>query len=471
MKEINIQRNRLHNLSFCGWGTSLCWWAHRLGFDDELSQKAAELFYGEKGLKLNIMRYNIGGGDDPNHNHITRTDSKIPGWLKINKKGEKVYDYTADKNQLNVLLRCIKESGNDAFVEAFSNSPPFFMTVSGCSSGSSDAKSDNLKQECVTEFAEYLAHVCAYIEKEMDIKIGSLAPMNEPNTAYWKEFSNKQEGCHVSVGQRQNDLLLAVSDAMKKAGLSHVNLTASDETNSKLQLLSCKNYSDDVLKVIDRISTHTYEKADKGLRDFVKERNLPLWMTETDWSSSVGVYSKEMGPGLWFSKKIIEDITVLSPQAWVMWQAIGGYTGKEPFDGNLDGPPPDMNKGFWGLGYCDFDKKEIFLSQKYYCFGQFTRFMRPGMKMLPVNRDTLACLDDNNKKLIVTAVNPQRKDREVAFNLKGFTLKASAKVVRTSGSGENAERLKSLPDIKVNPYNFNANLKGYSVTTFILEIQ
>ena len=69
---------------FEGWGSSLCWWANRVGYSDVLAQQAAELFYGEKGLSLNIMRYNIGGGDDPTHTHITRTDSEVPGWLVWN---------------------------------------------------------------------------------------------------------------------------------------------------------------------------------------------------------------------------------------------------------------------------------------------------------------------------------------------------------------------------------------------------
>jgi hypothetical protein len=78
------------------------------------------------------MRYNIGGGDDPTHNHITRTDSDMPGWLKKGEKGELYYDYNADENQLNVLKECYKAAGKNAYVEAFSNSPPYFMTVSGC---------------------------------------------------------------------------------------------------------------------------------------------------------------------------------------------------------------------------------------------------------------------------------------------------------------------------------------------------
>lgn len=88
-----------HGGVFEGWGTSLCWWANRLGYSDDLAQQAADLFYGDEGLRLNIMRYNIGGGDDPSHHHITRTDSAVPGWLKWDEARQNyVYDYAADHN-------------------------------------------------------------------------------------------------------------------------------------------------------------------------------------------------------------------------------------------------------------------------------------------------------------------------------------------------------------------------------------
>ena len=63
--------------------SSLCWWANRLGYSDTLAQLAADVVFGPAGLHLNIMRYNIGGGDDPAHKHITRTDSAVPGWLYL----------------------------------------------------------------------------------------------------------------------------------------------------------------------------------------------------------------------------------------------------------------------------------------------------------------------------------------------------------------------------------------------------
>ena len=48
---------------FEGWGTSLCWWANRLGYDTTMTNKAATAFFGDSGLDLNIGRYNVGGGD------------------------------------------------------------------------------------------------------------------------------------------------------------------------------------------------------------------------------------------------------------------------------------------------------------------------------------------------------------------------------------------------------------------------
>ena len=49
---------------FQGWGTSLCWWANRIGYSEKLTNEAAKLFFSEDGLNMNIGRYNVGGGDD-----------------------------------------------------------------------------------------------------------------------------------------------------------------------------------------------------------------------------------------------------------------------------------------------------------------------------------------------------------------------------------------------------------------------
>lgn len=470
MKKIIIDKNNLLPDSFKGWGTSLCWWAHRIGMSEKLTDDSARLFFSEDGLGLNIMRYNIGGGDDPSHNHIERTDSDIPGWLKKDEKGNLYYDYQADSLQLNMLKKAYKAAGKNAYVETFSNSPPYFMTVSGCSSGSKNAISNNLKKSCVSDFAEYLAHVSKHINDELGIKISSLAAMNEPFTNYWHAFSPKQEGCHISPGRMQSLVLTETAKAMKKAGLSDVDITASDETNTTLQLAACKKLSEDAWNAIDRISTHTYSKATPKIKKIAKEKNKPLWMTETDWSSVSGENAGEMGPALWLSEKIIEDLNTLHAQAWVIWQIVAAYISQYEYKGRRDMPcMPDLNKGYWGCAFADMDKEEIYLTQKYYAFGQFSRFIRPGMTLLKVDNSTIACYDDTNKSLCVVCVNTKARDSEINLSLIGFSAKyGKILAFRTSGDIKSGEHWAALPQEELTENSFTAILKGNSITTFIV---
>ena len=143
--------------SFEGFGTSLCWWANRLGISDKLNEQAAKAFFSEEGLHLDIARYNIGGGDDPAHDHIMRSDSKVPGvWSSFTPDGSVTFDISKDRNQLNVAKAALRANPDLQF-EGFSNSPPYFMTVSGCTGGGAPADSDNLRPDKYGEIGR--AHV------------------------------------------------------------------------------------------------------------------------------------------------------------------------------------------------------------------------------------------------------------------------------------------------------------------------
>ena len=211
----------INNGVFEGWGTSLCWWANRVGYSDSLAQKCADTFFGENGLRLNIARFNIGGGDDPSHNHITRTDSNMPGYTKY-QNGQVTYDWSADANQRNVLRRCIEAAGDDMIVEMFSNSPPYWMCKSGCSTGNRNAGQNNLKDDCYDDFAEYLAEVCKHYRDDWGSEIQSVEAMNEPYTNYWGAFSPKQEGCHFDIGNSESTIITELQKSMAKRGMQDV---------------------------------------------------------------------------------------------------------------------------------------------------------------------------------------------------------------------------------------------------------
>lgn len=461
-----------NNGIFEGWGTSLCWWAHRIGYSDVLTEKSADLFFSENGLNLNIMRYNIGGGDDPKHTHIKRTDSKVPGWLKYDEeKGGFIYDYNADRNQLNVLKAAYKKAGKDAFVEVFSNSPPYFMTKSGCSSGNFNPNKNNLKEECYKDFAEYIADVTEYINNVLNIKVSSVSPMNEPNTDYWKHFSEKQEGCHYDCGESQNRIIMETAKAIKNKGLNHIQIVASDETSTDKQLEEYLNYTDEVKAVIDRVSTHTYgtEKISE-LGKLMKEEKRNLWMSETDWSDTSGKNAGEMGAALWLAKKIIFDINNLSPSAWVIWLTIDHHKSKDGYLGNKDSGFPSTKKGYWGLAFAEHDKKEIVLTKKYYAMGQFSKFIRPGDTIIHCNDNILASFNSKTNEVKIVCVNCSAKESPITIDLTDFNKSnCNVKVIRTSGNLKDGENWAVLNDLKLTDNTFSTELKGNSVTTFIIE--
>ncbi len=454
---------------FEGWGTSLCWWANRIGYSDALSERAAELFFGEEGLRLNIMRYNIGGGDDPSHTHILRTDSAVPGWLRIDgETGGTVFDPAADRDQLNVLARCAAAAGEKAMVEVFSNSPPYFMTVSGCSSGNSDPGKDNLREDAAEAFADYLCHVTAYLRDGMHLPVVSLSPMNEPGTSYWGKYSPKQEGCHFDPGASQSRLITLCGQKLAEYGLDGVIIAASDETDTGMQLDEYLSYSPEARALVGRINTHSYGTDRASLLGEACLRDgMGLWMSETDGSGTAGRNAGEMGAGLWLGEKIISDIAALDPSAWVLWQVIDSHISSEGVRGRRDSGMVDLRGGYWGTAVADHDRGEIILTQKYYVLGQFTRYIRPGMRLSACGEDVLCALDGKGGAVIV-AVNCGG-ERAVRFEMDVPGIAgAPVRVVRTSGSMAEGEHWAEKEALTADGRGFDARLAPASVTTFII---
>ena len=455
---------------FQGWGTSLCWFANRIGYSDVLAQQAADLLYNaETGLGMNIARYNIGGGDDPTHDHITRTDSMMPGfWVLDEKTGEHIFDGTKDENQRNVLLRAMVACGSGFIVEAFSNSPPYYMTESGCSSGAIHAGDNNLRPDQVDAFAQYLAQVALYYKEHYGITFQSISPMNEPNTAYWGAFSPKQEGCHVTPGESQSAILVATKKALEEKGLGDILLVGTDETSTVAAGNSFKKLSEEAKAALARIDTHSYKVGKmEELQALAVEHGKNLWMSEVDGDATLGKNSGEMGAGLWLANKMISDIQSLMPSAWILWQGIDNHISSEGYMGNQDFGMPDLSRGYWGLTVVDHDKQEIYLTKKYYAFGQLSRYIRPGYRILTTAaKGILAAYSDEEQRLVIAAVNVEETDVEAGFSLAGFSYGGgTAQVIRTSGN----ENWAQLPGIPVQQDMLRCVLAPYSVTTFVID--
>lgn len=66
---------------FEGWGTSLCWWAVLAGKWSETNRNRLidAIVDPDTGLGYNCFRYNIGGGDRPDHTHLAEGRA-VPGF-------------------------------------------------------------------------------------------------------------------------------------------------------------------------------------------------------------------------------------------------------------------------------------------------------------------------------------------------------------------------------------------------------
>ena len=406
---VNVDR-RHPGPPFEGWGTALAWFAHVSGrFAEPHRTQLADLLYGRDGLALNIARYNIGGGNAPETASYLRPGGDVPGfWRKPgersgtdgwNPDSEDAWDWSADAGQ-RWWLDAIKArvAPQDLILEAFSNSPPYFMTRSGLVSGHVNGLEDNLAPGFETQFSRYLARVTAELERRHGIRFRTLSPINEPNTPYW--FStNTQEGAHWSP-EAQSRMYIALAQVLSVYGM-RTEISGPDETNPQTFFVDWAGMSADAKAVIQQINVHSYEWIGKsGVRDIAATSGKRLWMSETDLSpANVREDSNDMRPAIALAQQIIADINSMSPRAWVLWQAIENRSSADP-----------KNSSNWGLIKADFSKPqrpEYQLTKKFWAFAHFTKFIRPGYRFLKSDQpDTLVAENPKTNEVVIVAVNP-----------------------------------------------------------------
>lgn len=456
---------------FEGWGTSLCWWANRIGYSEKLTGEAARLFFSEEGLSLDIARYNVGGGDDPTHTHIERSDSAVPGYATgFNEDGSIAYDWTKDENQRNIAIAA-KKANPDLYFEGFSNSPPYFMTNSGCSSGADPAASDNLKSEQYDNFAKYIADVTKHFKDEWKIEFESYSPMNEPDTNYWGVNSPKQEGCHFDPGTSQSRMITATRKALDDAGLEKVIVAGMDETSIDKSVANLDKLTDEAKQALGRIDTHTYEGSQRAqLKEKSVFMNKTLWMSEVDNGGKAGTNPGDMGAGLNLANRILNDMNGMQPAAWVIWDIIDSHKDSDSEFAGEKNKWLNQSDGLWGVGMADHDKEEIMLTQKYYVFGQFTRYIQPGDTIIASSGSTLAAYNKDTGAIKIVAVNTSGGAKTYTFDMSAFSKTGKkAKAFRTSGSFASGEHWAELDDIDVPDKKLDYELPANSVTTFVIE--
>ena len=361
------------NRTFSGWGISLCWWAN-IKYPKIILDELINLLFSKDGLALNIVRYNLGGGSDPNFKQNFRLGANMP--CITNSDGE--FNLENDYLQLDILEKSVK-AGVDK-VEIFCNSPPYFMTKSGYTNGSNKSCECNLRSDCVDTFVDFLNNAYKLLIRKFPIV--SINPFNEPSNPFWTTSIN-QEGCYYDYTTRKQII------TRLKSKNKDVKISSADESSSLFGLLW---YIFSPKSLISRINVHGYNYVEWHnvkfnffdwtiwrilLRYFYKGE---LWMSEYGFG-----YNDTISSSLAIARHIFRDLDTLKPNAWIYWQV-------------------EHITSSWGLLKIDFDNPDkIYIQKQYWVFKHFTNTLRPGdtykflsKNILQINRDRYIILNDSS---------------------------------------------------------------------------
>ncbi|WP_329291545.1 beta-1,6-galactanase [Streptomyces pseudovenezuelae] len=392
-----------------GWGTSLAWWANVFGARDDF----ADIFFTTKstsyngttlpGLGLNIARYNLGASSWNTVNGESMVASaNIPAfkqiegfWQDWNNENptSSAWDWTADANQRAML---VKATSRGATSELFANSPMWWMcsnhNPSGASGGGNNLQTWNYRQH-----ASHLAATALYAKNNWGVNFATVDAFNEPSSSWWTA-TGTQEGCHMDASV-QSAVLPYLRSELNNRGLTGVKISASDETSYDLARTTWNSFSSTTKGYVNRVNVHGYQGSD-GRRDLlytdvVTTAGKALWNSETGDGD---------GTGYTTAFNLLYDFRWLHPTAWVYWQVMDPTAG-------------------WGVIKYDAGTLQAgAIETKYYVLAQFSRHIRPGMKIIDTGvSNAVAAYDSSAKRLVIVALNTSTSAQTLTFDLSRFT--------------------------------------------------
>ncbi|MBP2336471.1 galactan endo-1,6-beta-galactosidase [Saccharothrix coeruleofusca] len=416
-----------------GWGTSLAWWANVFGDRDDF----ADLFFTTgtvtyngtalPGLGLNIARYNLGacgwnsvGGErmvaSPNIPRFKQIEGFWQDWNNAD-PASSAWNWDADANQRAALVKATRRG---AVSELFANSPMWWMCLNHNPSGAADG-GNNLQPWNYRQHAAHLAATARQAEDRWGVSFATVDPFNEPSSDWWRA-DGKQEGCHVDAGI-QRTIIAHLRAELDQRGLSNIVVSASDETGYDLARTTWNSFDAQTRALVGQVNVHGYQGSG-GRRDLlhseVRAAGKKLWNSETGDSD---------GTGLTTARNLCLDFRWLRPTAWCYWQVM------------------DPSAGWAAIHYDPTTLRAGAVQTKYYVLAQFTRHIRPGMRVLPTGVDNaVAAYDPAGRRLVIVAVNTGAA-QALTFDLSRFgqvTGGADGQVPRwatlTSGAGDRYTR-------------------------------
>ncbi|MDE5670445.1 MAG: hypothetical protein K2I14_03140 [Eubacterium sp.] len=392
-----------------GFGTSACWWSQNIS-DKKTADEIADLLYTEKGLNLNIYRYNIGGGWNSNNCRVSNPWRTCESFLVYddsnedeNYKGDG-YDFEKDKNAYAFMKTCLAK-GNIDTVILFANSPHYSFTSSGQASGSLMHHTCNLPKCNYRRFAGYVLDITEHFIDD-GIPVTYISPINEPQ---WKWGGNHvwQEGCHYEPEEVQ-EVFHIFAEELEKRGLDIKLYGPESGEIGGLTQEYLKLFKNDelIMKHLGVFAIHSYHADNdteirKSFYSNMVKKNPDIRFDMSEWCELPCKNDTKSIKGALITARVIgNDLTLLGAESWTGWVAVNQIAdskedGKDYSDGLLSATN--------GFNY-------YYITKRYYGFLHFSKFVKIGAQVLNTEYTS-------DKKLNIYAfMNPDGQQIAVIVN-------------------------------------------------------
>lgn len=467
-------------------GASDCWSAKFIGTwqNETKKNQIADLLFSldtlsdgqPKGIGLSLWRMNIGAGSYEQKDSSFITDEWRREACFLSPDGR--YDWSKQAGS-QWFLQAARRRGV-RYALGFTNSPPVQMTRNG-KAFSAGGKAFNLKPNALTPFADFLTMVANHFQLDY------LSSINEPQ---WDWAAGKNGKANQEGSPAENKDIADVANALStKLLATKSKTTVVTGEAGQLNYLYEKaesgrgNQLDYFFNATSPLSTlpnvapiwayHSYfttcsDSTLVAMRRKVAQRakavgNPMLWQSEFGVLGDIcGNYNgsprhTDINYGLYVAKVIHNDLTVTNVTSWQWWLAINPYNYS---DGLVYINGPD---GTYQQHNNARHDGQVLDSKQLWAFGNYARFVRPGMKRIGVRLGTASnpvaeasqCMvsaykDPARKQLVLVCINMTAD--AITLPMSGVRIKSNRFASYTTTEAKSlAKSIVSANQIQVEP--------------------
>ncbi|MDR9854194.1 glycoside hydrolase [Paenibacillus sp. VCA1] len=351
------------------------------------------------------------------------------------------YDFNVRPDQVWVMQQA-KARGVDKLI-ASTWSPPAWMKTNN-----STTHGGYLKQENYGDYAALMSKFIKAYKQQFGLDLYAVSIANEPNSMTFLSWdSSEWNSTNFQVFLKDY-----LKQAMVNEGVQATKVIAGESSWWSEDLIKDSLNDPASAERLDIVAGHNYPvpiiNTELPTTPFstALSKGKKVWMTEV---SKVDSYDPGMGSGLKFAKQMHNFMTKAGVNAWMYW------TGAIP--GNNDE----------GLINVDKAANTYAVTKRYYTFGNFSKFIKPGYVRIGAPDSpqsgvyTSAYKDPATGKFAIVAINDNDATSEFDLVPSGFT--AGRLTPYTTNDNLN---LAAGPAIPLQNGKFHAILPPKSIVTY-----